>query len=107
MNRTPLAYALTIGAAEQLLRWVPQGTHTYSKFVTPDEVHAMIDAAGDGAKIRAMNGLIYDPLLRQWHLHPSRLTVNYIVHVVKGHDSSSGSAAARPAAPRDVGVSPL
>ncbi|EIW79365.1 ubiquinone biosynthesis O-methyltransferase [Coniophora puteana RWD-64-598 SS2] len=36
--RTPLAYLLTILAAEHVLRKVSVGTHTYSKFVNPSEL---------------------------------------------------------------------
>ncbi|KAI0766599.1 S-adenosyl-L-methionine-dependent methyltransferase [Trametes elegans] len=36
--RTPLAYFLTIFAAEQALRLVTPGTHTYSKYINPDEM---------------------------------------------------------------------
>ncbi|KAH8107551.1 3-demethylubiquinone-9 3-methyltransferase [Phellopilus nigrolimitatus] len=38
MARTPLAYFLTIFAAEKLLRFVEPGTHTYSKYVNPAEL---------------------------------------------------------------------
>ncbi|KAH7909557.1 S-adenosyl-L-methionine-dependent methyltransferase, partial [Hygrophoropsis aurantiaca] len=36
--RTPLAYLLTILAAEHILRKVSVGTHTYSKFINPAEL---------------------------------------------------------------------
>ncbi|KAH9940917.1 ubiquinone biosynthesis O-methyltransferase [Epithele typhae] len=36
--RTPLSYALTILAAEHLLQLVTPGTHTYSKYINPDEL---------------------------------------------------------------------
>ncbi|KAI8974524.1 ubiquinone biosynthesis O-methyltransferase [Trametes punicea] len=36
--RTPLSYFLTIIAAEHLLRLVAPGTHTYSKYINPDEM---------------------------------------------------------------------
>ena len=38
ISRTPLAYALTILAAEDILRIVAPGTHTYSKFIKPSEL---------------------------------------------------------------------
>ncbi|KAF8200393.1 3-demethylubiquinone-9 3-methyltransferase [Pholiota molesta] len=38
ISRTPLAYALTILLAEDILRQVSSGTHTYSKFVKPSEL---------------------------------------------------------------------
>ncbi|KAK7687908.1 hypothetical protein QCA50_009127 [Cerrena zonata] len=36
--RTPLAYFLTIFSAEQLLRFVTPGTHTWSKYINPSEL---------------------------------------------------------------------
>ena len=36
--RTPLSYFLTIFAAEQMLRLVTPGTHTFSKYINPDEL---------------------------------------------------------------------
>ena len=38
ISRTPLAYALTILLAEDILRKVTSGTHTYSKFIKPTEL---------------------------------------------------------------------
>ncbi|GLB38960.1 putative O-methyltransferase that catalyzes the 2 O-methylation steps in the ubiquinone biosynthetic pathway [Lyophyllum shimeji] len=38
ISRTPLAYFLTIFLAEDILRKVSPGTHTYSKFITPTEL---------------------------------------------------------------------
>ncbi|KAI5122095.1 hypothetical protein M0805_002217 [Coniferiporia weirii] len=38
ISRTPLAYLLTIFAAEKLLRLVEPGTHTFSKYVKPSEL---------------------------------------------------------------------
>ena len=38
ISRTPLAYALTILLAEDILRKVTSGTHTYSKFIKPAEL---------------------------------------------------------------------
>ncbi|OCH87387.1 ubiquinone biosynthesis O-methyltransferase [Obba rivulosa] len=38
ISRTPLAYLLTIFAAEHLLRLVTPGTHTYAKYIKPAEL---------------------------------------------------------------------
>ncbi|KAF5316585.1 hypothetical protein D9619_006515 [Psilocybe cf. subviscida] len=38
MSRTPLAYFLTILMAENVLRQVTPGTHTYSKYIKPSEL---------------------------------------------------------------------
>ena len=38
VSRTPVAYALTILAAENILEIVSPGTHTYSKYIKPSEL---------------------------------------------------------------------
>jgi polyprenyldihydroxybenzoate methyltransferase/3-demethylubiquinol 3-O-methyltransferase len=38
ISRTPFAHLLTITFAEQVMRTVSPGTHTYSKYVKPDEL---------------------------------------------------------------------
>ena len=40
INRTRKAQALAIFMAENILRWVPRGTHEYDKLVKPSEVDA-------------------------------------------------------------------
>jgi 2-polyprenyl-6-hydroxyphenyl methylase/3-demethylubiquinone-9 3-methyltransferase len=37
LNRTLKSFALAIVGAEYVLRWLPRGTHTWDKFVTPNE----------------------------------------------------------------------
>lgn len=44
-NRTAASKLLLVEAAERL-RQVPRGTHDWDKFVTPDELTAMLDDAG-------------------------------------------------------------
>ena len=46
LNRTPLAYGAAVVVAERWLGLLPRGTHDYEKFRTPDEVAALLGAAG-------------------------------------------------------------
>lgn len=46
LNRTLLSYGLAIVAAERLLGWVPQGTHTWRRFVRPRELTSMMRQQG-------------------------------------------------------------
>lgn len=46
INRTWMAKALAIGAAEHLLRWVPAGTHDPDKLVKPEEIAGPLRALG-------------------------------------------------------------
>jgi 2-polyprenyl-6-hydroxyphenyl methylase / 3-demethylubiquinone-9 3-methyltransferase len=46
INRTKRAFALAIVGAELVLRWLPVGTHSWEKFVTPDEFEDGLAAGG-------------------------------------------------------------
>lgn len=76
LNRTLKAYSLAIVGAEYLLRWLPAGTHEWSKFVTPAELAADIAAAG--LDIAEQTGVGYNPILDRWSLTPD-MAVNYMV----------------------------
>ncbi|MFQ5346995.1 MAG: bifunctional 2-polyprenyl-6-hydroxyphenol methylase/3-demethylubiquinol 3-O-methyltransferase UbiG [Rhodothalassiaceae bacterium] len=75
LNRTAKSFLLGILAAEHVLRWVPQGTHDWNRFLTPDETRALLAAAG--FRCAGMEGLVYDLCADRWR--PGRdLSVNYI-----------------------------
>lgn len=77
LNRTPQSYALGIIAAEHILRWVPQGTHDWKKFVKPSELARMMrDAGGDPF---AMTGYNFNPLSGLFSLSDKDMAVNYIM----------------------------
>jgi 2-polyprenyl-6-hydroxyphenyl methylase/3-demethylubiquinone-9 3-methyltransferase len=76
INRTMRAFALAIVGAEYVLRWLPRGTHDWSKFVTPDELSAAI-AAG-GLAVEETPGVVYNPLADRWSLSADS-AVNYMV----------------------------
>jgi hypothetical protein len=46
INRNPKSFAMAIVGAEYVMRWLPKGTHEWSKFITPDELYALISGAG-------------------------------------------------------------
>lgn len=77
INRTPKAYALAIVGAEYVLRWLPRGTHQWSKFVTPTEMTTAMTA--NGLSVADKTGVSYNPLTDQWSLSPKDLDVNYMV----------------------------
>jgi 2-polyprenyl-6-hydroxyphenyl methylase/3-demethylubiquinone-9 3-methyltransferase len=66
LNRTLKSFALAIVGAEYVLRWIPAGTHDWSKFVTPDELGDFARAAG--LTVNDVTGMIYDPLRDRWTL---------------------------------------
>ena len=76
INRTARALAFAKFGAEYVLRWLPAGTHDWSKFLTPDELEALITR--NGLKIIEKTGVVFHPLADEWR--KSRDTgINYMV----------------------------
>ena len=80
INRTPKAFALAIVGAEYLLRWLPRGTHDYSKLVRPAELEAALGLAGLAVIDRT--GVSYDPLSDRWS-RSANMDVNYMLAAEK------------------------
>lgn len=81
MNRNPKSYMMAIIGAERVMRWLPVGTHDWSKFVTPDELYALIRGAGLDPVDR--KGMLFNPLSWRWSLSDRDLSVNYVTASVK------------------------
>lgn len=80
LNRTGKSFALAIVGAEYILRWLPPGTHSWQKFVTPAEMEAGLAACGFSPV--EMIGFVYDPLSGAWSLSPD-MDVNYFLAAEK------------------------
>ena len=76
LNRTAKAFALAVVGAEHVLRWLPVGTHEWSKFVTPEE--ARIALTGAGLAVQAPVGVSFSPLTGRWTLGRDA-SVNYMI----------------------------
>lgn len=76
LNRTPKAFALAIVGAEYVLRWLPPGTHEFSKFLTPAEVAAPLQMAG--LETDRPQGVSYNPVSDSWRLSDDT-KVNYML----------------------------
>ncbi len=76
LNKTLKSLALAKIGAEYILRWLPPGTHDFSKFLSPDQIcDWMADA---GLLCDEPIGVTFNPLLDRWSV--SRDTdVNYMV----------------------------
>ena len=80
INRSRSSYAAAILAAECFLGLLPKGTHDFSKFVTPEELEAMLERSG--CSVRLVHGMFYWPVFNSWSW-TSSTAVNYAVHAVK------------------------
>ncbi|QWW67404.1 bifunctional 2-polyprenyl-6-hydroxyphenol methylase/3-demethylubiquinol 3-O-methyltransferase UbiG [Rhizobium sp. WYJ-E13] len=76
INRTMKAAALAIFAAENVLRWLPRGTHQYEKLVRPEELEKPL--AASGLEIVDRTGVFFNPLANQWNLS-NDMDVNYML----------------------------
>jgi 2-polyprenyl-6-hydroxyphenyl methylase/3-demethylubiquinone-9 3-methyltransferase len=76
INRTMKSFALAIVGAEYVLRWLPRGTHSWDKFVTPDELEIAMERAG--LRTTDERGVIYNLLADRWELSTDT-DVNYMV----------------------------
>lgn len=76
INRTMKAAALAIFAAENILRWLPRGTHQYEKLVRPEELEGPMTASG--LEIIDRTGVFFNPLANQWNLSKD-MDVNYML----------------------------
>jgi len=76
LNRTLKSFALAIVGAEYVLRWLPRGTHRWDKFVTPNELEAVLERGG--LRVIDERGVVYNILLDGWQLSDD-MDVNYMV----------------------------
>jgi 2-polyprenyl-6-hydroxyphenyl methylase/3-demethylubiquinone-9 3-methyltransferase len=81
LNRNPKSYAMAIVGAEYVMRWLPKGTHEWSKFITPDELYDLLRNAGLDPVDR--KGFVFNPITWGWRLSDRDLSVNYVTASVK------------------------
>lgn len=77
LNRTAKSYALGIIGAEYVLRWLPKGTHTWSKFIKPSEMAAALRHRH--LHVTDTHGITYSPLSDLFSLNAKDLDVNYLM----------------------------
>ncbi len=81
LNRNLKSYAVAIVGAEQVMRWLPRGTHEWGKFITPDELAGFLEQAGTQVVSRA--GFTFNPISWSWSLSERDLSVNYAMASTK------------------------
>jgi 2-polyprenyl-6-hydroxyphenyl methylase/3-demethylubiquinone-9 3-methyltransferase len=81
INRNPKSYLMAIIGAEYVMRWLPKGTHEWSKFITPDELYDLIRKAGLDPVDR--KGFVFNKLTWSWSISDRDLSVNYVTASVK------------------------
>ena len=81
INRNPKSYVMAIFGAEVVMRWLPKGTHEWSKFITPDELFDLMREAGLNPVDR--KGFVFNPVSWSWKISDRDLSVNYVTAALK------------------------
>lgn len=81
LNRNPKSFVMAIIGAEWVMRWLPKGTHEWSKFITPDELYDLLRRAGLTPVDK--KGMVFNPLAWSWSLSTRDLSCNYVTASVK------------------------
>jgi 2-polyprenyl-6-hydroxyphenyl methylase/3-demethylubiquinone-9 3-methyltransferase len=80
LNRTLKAFALAKVGAEYVLRWLPAGTHDWSKFLKPEEVRGFL--ASEPLTVDGPFGVAYEPISGRWS-QSHDCDVNYMMTAVR------------------------
>ena len=81
INRNIKSYLNAIIGAEYVMRWLPKGTHDWSKFLKPDELIKLIQTAGLTSVDK--KGFVFNKFLWRWSISSSDLDINYVVSSTK------------------------
>ncbi|TRY33782.1 bifunctional 2-polyprenyl-6-hydroxyphenol methylase/3-demethylubiquinol 3-O-methyltransferase UbiG [Aliiglaciecola sp. M165] len=76
LNRTVKSWIVAILGAEYVMGYLPIGTHSWSKFVKPEELTQW--CAKSGFRQTDSVGLSLNPFSKVWSLH-NNLSVNYVL----------------------------
>ena len=93
LNRTLASWLGAIVMAEQVLRWLPRGTHRWSRFPTPLEVESLLSAGG--FDVFARTGMGVNPFGMRFRLTPY-MGINYILSARKSLCEDNEEEAADP-----------
>jgi len=74
INRNILSKLFAINIAENILNWVPKGTHDYNKLIKPEELKNILSK--ENFHFNNIRGLVFDPLKREWKLSKNFM-INY------------------------------
>ena len=73
INRNFLSKIFAINIAENILHWIPKGTHDYNKLIKPEELK--ITLSKENLHFSNIRGLVFDPLNMEW-----KFSKNYMIN---------------------------
>ena len=73
INKNFFSKLFAINIAENILHWIPKGTHDYNKLIKPEELKMTL--LKENFHFNNIRGLVFDPLNREW-----KLSKNYLIN---------------------------
>ena len=80
LNKTLKSYLFAIIGAEYILKWLPIGTHSWEKFVKPDELIDILKKYN--LQLESLDGMNFNLLKNEWSISSDK-SVNYISKFIK------------------------
>ncbi|MDC3156327.1 bifunctional 2-polyprenyl-6-hydroxyphenol methylase/3-demethylubiquinol 3-O-methyltransferase UbiG [Pelagibacteraceae bacterium] len=74
INRNLFSKLFAIDIAENILQWIPKGTHDYNKLIKPKELENALSK--ENFHFNNIKGLVFDPFNREWKLSKNHM-INY------------------------------
>ena len=80
LNKTLKSYVFAIIGAEYIMRWLPIGTHSWEKFVRPDDLIKILK--NYKLELNGLTGMKFNLIKDEWSLSSDK-SVNYIGKFIK------------------------
>ena len=80
LNKTLKSYIFAIIGAEYIMRWLPIGTHSWEKFIKPEDLIKVLK--NFDLKLNELTGMKYNLIKDEWSLSSDK-SVNYICKFIK------------------------
>lgn len=74
INRNTLSKIATIYIGEKILKWIPEGTHDFNKYIKPEELQEYV--LENKLKFSKLRGYIFNPIDSNWYLSKNT-SINY------------------------------
>ena len=74
INRNTLSKIATIYIGEKILKWIPEGTHDFNKYIKPEELQEYV--LENKLKFSKLKGYIFNPIDSNWYLSKNT-SINY------------------------------
>ena len=75
INRNFFSKIIAIYIAEKILKWIPEDTHDYNKFIKPKELEKVLQR--ENFKVNNFTGLVFNPIENIWKLNANKTKINY------------------------------